>query len=200
MAILVVLTVAAAPLLAGSSAYKQGLVAHYFKDITDWNGAWHGDGSDISDAKPYTFTDYAYSRKEPLVNHQFINSGWFSIRWKGYIQVDPGHNAPNGPVDVTFELWMDDGAKLYIDGEEIISDWRPRWEQARASHRFAATSLTPGYHRIIIEYCQGQSLKKDDKDPAKLYWSSSALGIARQIVPSSHLFHTQEDTEDYVPD
>jgi hypothetical protein len=192
------LVVLATPLMAGG-AYKDGLVAHYFKDIDEWGGVWTGEEGPNIDATPYTFKEYAYSREEPLVNHQFIKRGWFSIRWVGYIEVPPGHNAGDDAVSVTFEMWMDDGARLYIDGDQIIGDWKPRWEKHRSSHRFGTLSLSPGHHRIIIEYFQGQSLQKDDKDPAKLYWTIPELGIKSQIVPASHFFHKNSDLKDYVP-
>ncbi|HPD14963.1 MAG TPA: PA14 domain-containing protein [Planctomycetota bacterium] len=180
----------------GPREYKQGLVAHYYQDPQFWGGNWP-DGVSVPKVNPadWTFTTYAYSRVEPLINHLFIRNGWFSIRWVGYINIEPGasgeHKASD-PVNVGFELWADDGARLFIDGQKLIDDWRARWEKTPQSRRKAAATLTPGYHRIVIEYFQGQSLEKDDHDPAKLYWT---IGGRRQIVPASHLFHTDEDLE-----
>jgi len=179
--------------------YNQGLVAHYYQDPQYWGGNWPDDVS-VPSVSPadWTFTTYAYSRIEPLINHLFIRNGWFSIRWVGYINIQPGVTGekkpddPTAPVNVCFELWADDGARLFIDGQKLIDDWRACWEKTPESHRRATVTLTPGYHRIVIEYFQGQSLQKDDKDPAKLYWS---IGKKKQIVPASHLFHKEEDLE-----
>jgi len=195
LVVVMVVGIASLALAEGQREYKQGLVAHYYQDSPNWGGTWPDDVSvPNSDPLDWTFTTYAYSRKEPLINHQFIRNGWFSIRWVGYINIDPGESGPKAtdPVEVGFELWMDDGARLFIDGSKLIDDWKACWEKDPASHRRAAVTLTPGYHRIVVEYFQGQSLEKDDKDPAKLYWTMDGK---QQIVPASHLFYTDEDLE-----
>jgi hypothetical protein len=94
---------------------------------------------------------------------------------------------------------MDDGARLFIDGEKLVDDWRPCPEDSPESHRKVTVQLTPGPHRIVIEYFQGESMKHDDRDPAKLYWSSEPQGVKRHIVPASHFFYTDEDLLDYEP-
>lgn len=186
---------------------KPGLVAHYFKDPKEWDGHWLDVSGALPDVPPadWTFREYRYSRREPLVHHLFIRRGWFSVRWVGYVKVPPavtpkgGNAAAGGENEVAFELWMDDGARFFLDGKKLADDWRPCAEDTPGSHRPVSARLTSGYHRVVIEYFQGQSLRKDDHDPAKLYWSSEALGIKRQIVPASHLFHTDADELDYVP-
>ncbi|HUT34644.1 MAG TPA: PA14 domain-containing protein [Planctomycetota bacterium] len=195
VAVVLVLGVASLALAGGPREYNQGLVAHYFQDSQYWGGTWP-DSVSVPNSNPldWTFTEYAYSRKEPLINHQFIRNGWFSIRWVGHINIEPGESGitATDPVEVGFELWADDGARLFIDGSKLIDDWKACWEKAPESHRRASVTLTPGYHRIVVEYFQGQSLEKDDTDPAKLYWT---IGGKQQIVPASQLFHTDEDLD-----
>jgi len=192
--VVMVLSVAALALGGGPPEFKSGLAAHYYKDPQYWGGNWP-DGVSVPSVNPvdWTFTTYAYTRVEPLINHLFIRNGWFTIRWVGYIEVPPGHGNPNVPVTVNFELWMDDGARLFIDGAGLVDDWRACWEKTPESHRKATVTLAPGKHRIVVEYFQGQSLQKDDHDPAKLYWSSDQIGIPHQVVPASHFFHTEDD-------
>lgn len=191
----------------GPRVMKPGLMAHYFKDPKEWDGHWLDISGALPDVEPkdWTFREYRYSRREPLVHHLFIRRGWFSVRWVGYVKVPPavtpkgGGGADGEEHEVTFELWMDDGARFFLDGNKLVDDWRPCAEDTAGSHRTVTAKLATGYHRVVIEYFQGQSLKKDDHDPAKLYWASKALGIKRQIVPASHLFHTDGDEIDYVP-
>lgn len=197
----------------GKKEEKAGLVAHYFKDPVEWDGNWKEGAKPTVDPVDWTFREYRYSRIEPLVNHLFIRRGWFSVRWVGYVKLEPGMGVlkkgdgegggkpkpPAGPVEVTFELWADDGARLFIDGKKVIDDWRDCAEDDPASRRKAAVKLAPGPHRIVIEYFQGESLQKDDKDPAKLYWACEALKIKRKIISAAHFYHTEADLEDYEP-
>ncbi len=185
--------------------YEAGLVAHYFKDPTDWDGNWKAGQKPTVDPVEYTFKEYRFSRKEPLINHLFIRRGWFSVRWVGYIKVEPGLGCikkgdyGDAPVDVNFEFWADDGARLFIDGVKVIDDWRACAETEEGSHRKATVKLAPGLHRIVAEYFQGESLKKQDRDPAKLYWNIPAYKVKRKIISAAHFVHTQKDLEDYEP-
>ncbi len=180
-------------LSAGASAaaeeYKAGLAAHYYKDATNWNGLWPDDtDTPLADPVACTFTKFKYTQVEPLVNHLFVRSGWFSVRWVGYIDV-PG----KGENTFVFEVWADDGCRLQIDDDVLVNSWYACPEDIAAAHRTATATLTPGKHRIILEYFQGQSLPEGDSDPIKLYWSCAGLKIEKQIVPGANLCHKAED-------
>jgi len=169
--------------------YTAGLAAHYYKDATNWNGLWPDDtDAPLANPKECTFTEYKYTQVEPLVNHLFLRSGWFSVRWVGYIDV-PG----NGDNVFLLELWADDGCRLQVDDKVLVNSWYACPEDIDESHRTATITLGPGKHRIIVEYFQGQSLDQDDSDPIKLYWTCAALNISRQVVPEVHLVHKAED-------
>ena len=81
-----------------------------------------------------------------------------------------GRTAPasTSSIDITFEFWADDGARLFLDGQTLIDDWRPCAENTPGSHRIAKVTLTPGYHRIVAEYFNGESLDENDPDPCDL--------------------------------
>jgi hypothetical protein len=174
---------------------KTGLVAHYYKDHKYWKGHWP-DTVSIPDVDPkhWTFTEYKYSRVEPLVNHLFARKGWFTVRWVGYLDTSPRTVEKDGKQEYKFEIFADDGCRLFIDGKMIIDDWKACWEKTPEAHRKSMSiKLLPGKHRIVVEYFQGQSLKSHDRDPMKLYWSCASRGIPKQIIPASHLSHTEED-------
>lgn len=101
---------------------------------------------------------------------------------------------PPAANDYTFEILADDGCRLFIDGVTVIDDWRACAESASdALRRSSVMTLTPGRHRIVVEYFQGQSLHEGDSDPMKLYWWSESSGIPRQIIRPSHFSHTDLD-------
>jgi len=184
-----------------SDQLKHGLAAHYFSDPFQWDGNWP-DSISVPSTDPalWTFKNYSYSRIEPLINHQFIRHGWFSIRWKGFL--DTRHDRSENDrktkkgADYIFEIHADDGCRLIIDGKLIIDDWCPCSEKSAGFIRkSAAIFLEDGLHEIIVEYFQGQSLEKQDKDPMKLFWQSEEMHIPRQIIPASHFFHNSEQAE-----
>jgi len=114
------------------------------------------------------------------------------VRWIGQLDTGTG-NKKDQAANYTFHIWADDGCRLYIDGKQLIDSWVPTWEKDPKSHRKATVKLNPGKHKIVIEYFQGESLKKKDKDPIKLYWSCPERKIPEQIIPASHFSHTLED-------
>jgi len=174
-----------------------GLAAHYYRDPPHWNGAWP-DAKPVptANASAWTFTRYAYTRKEPLVNHLFIREGWFTVRWQGSLTTHPGHPDSNEAHDYRLTIWADDGCRLMIDGEPLIDSWEACSESSPGSRRSITVSLTQGKHAISLEYFQGQSLEQDDADPVKLYWACADRGIPEQIIPATHLSH---DGEDLIP-
>lgn len=112
---------------ADSDVVQPGLVAHYFMDPTNWNGNWPDDRSAPAvNPKDWTFTEYKYSRVEPVVNHLFIMRGWFSVRWTGYFDpAAPGVDAnaaylmkgrininPSNSEQNEFALLMADGTSI----------------------------------------------------------------------------------------
>jgi len=182
--------VAVTPHPAAGDEFMPGLAAHYYRDPTYWDGRWP-DTVSVPDANPndWTFTNYQYTRVEPLISHLFIRSGWFSVRWKGYLTIPP---VEGGPQELTyrFSVWADDGCRLYIDDQKLIDDWRACPENSPTAWRSASVKLAPGRHRIVVEYFQGQSLREKDADPMRLYWECEARQLRRQIVPETQFSHT----------
>lgn len=121
--------IAAAGLAVGAEKYQPGLLAHYFSDPDHWDGNWPGDLSlPLPQVNPtdWTFSRYQYSRVEPVINHEFVRRGWFSVRWTGYLDTrataeDAGvvsvvegtlNLNPNNSVLNSFALKLPDGRTI----------------------------------------------------------------------------------------
>ena len=81
----------------------------------------------------------------------------FSARWKGKYQFDGGN--------YRFTTSTDDGVRLFVDGEEIISKWRYQGETAYNQ----VVALDAGQHELQMEYFEGGGAAA-----AHLSWESLA--------------------------
>jgi acetyl esterase/lipase len=99
----------------------------------------------------------------------------FSVRWTGKI-------IPQFSEDYTFRTVNDDGARLWINGVQLINDWTGHPPQTNTS---AAVALVAGQaYDIVMEYFEGTSTAV-----AKLLWSSASQPL--EAVPASQLIPTQ---------
>lgn len=105
-----------------------------------WN-VWYWNNTDLSGPpvvqamEPIGF-DLALASPHPGVSKDD-----FSARYTKTITVDDAGN-------YTFAARVDDGMRVWVDGEMIIDDWTPA-----AAHEVAATvPLTVGAHEVRVEY------------------------------------------------
>ncbi|MDQ3815936.1 MAG: PA14 domain-containing protein, partial [Armatimonadota bacterium] len=101
-----------------------------------------------------------------------IRPRYWSARFIGKLLVP-------GAGDYTFYLdRLDDGGRLYIDGEPVIDSWLI---QSAASHESKPLHLTPGAHDFRFDFCQAAGLGS-----VTLRWQGP--GFEKEIVP-----HTTPD-------
>ncbi len=72
-----------------------------------------------------------------------ISSDNFSVRWQGEVRIER-----SGEYVVYTNA--DDGSRLFMDGRLVIDDWTEHAEVLRER----SVTLTPGVHRITVEYFQ----------------------------------------------
>lgn len=81
-----------------------------------------------------------------------INSDNFSVRWTRAIDFDEGR--------YRFKVETDDGARLYIDGKLVISEWRVQIEQEYDYE----VSLDEGVHTVRLEYFEAEGTAEVELD------------------------------------
>lgn len=86
---------------------------------------------------------------EATIFHQWLNEGPFggqvdnvTIRWRG--------NFNFTTASYRFTCRVDDGVRLYVDGDEKLTSWV---EQAPTTYT-ADVAMTAGYHEIKVEYLE----------------------------------------------
>jgi hypothetical protein len=100
-----------------------------------------------------------------------INSDYFSVRWTG--ELEAAFSEP-----YTFYVTTDDGARLWLDGQEIISAW---WPQEPTQYQSKTIQLTAGQrYSIRMEWYEDAV-----GAVAKLSWQS--LRTPKQIIPAGAL-------------
>lgn len=93
----------------------------------------------------------------------------WSARWTGTLDVEKAD-------EYTFYLTTDDGARMKVDGGEIIDAWVPRPPTTSE----AKVNLAAGDHEVVVEYFEAGG-----GAVARLEWS--AEGMERQVVPAARV-------------
>lgn len=143
----------------------QGLTATYYKD----------------ELKNFTFQEpFIFKRIDPEINFEwglgtpdatYLEEDYFLVKWEGFIR-------PLVTDTFTFHLITNDGSRLWINNENIISAWF-----GQGTNEYSG--------KIFLEEGQFYPIRYDFFEAigdatAQLLWSSSQ--IERNIVPSSQLF------------
>lgn len=137
-----------------------GLQANYFDDMN------LTDPPDLVRIDPTIDFNWANGSPDPS-----IGSNTFSARWEGQVQAIYNEH-------YTFQARVDDGVRLYIDGQLIIDEWT---NGAARDFNGSIQLISGKKHSLVMEYYEdgGRAL-------AKLKWFSASQSI--QIIPSNYLF------------
>jgi hypothetical protein len=125
------------------------------------------------------FTSQFINRVDGTVNFNWgsgspgsgMGTNTFSIRWNGEVQ-------PQFSETYTFYTRTDDGARLWVNGQQLIN----KWVDQGATEWSGTISLTANQrYSIQMEYYENGGSAS-----AQLSWSSSSLN--KQIIPASQLY------------
>jgi len=160
------------------SANGTGLWAEFFNELN------------INDTTlPPLFTNRIVSRLDPVINYSWTDSNTqgvsspavgvttnnFSSRWSG--EVLPEFSQP-----YTFELKVNRGGRLWVNGQLLINNW-PGGPVAVNSNTYTAViDLVAGKRvPIVVEHYETTGTAE-----CQLLWQSASL--ARQLIPTNRLF------------
>lgn len=105
--------------------------------------------------------------------HESIPADGFSVRWTGYL-------VPPRTEEKLICIVNDDGARLWIDGKLLVSDWAIHPQDKHC----LTLSLRAGHkHPIKIEY-----FDEEDYAVMKLLWEDPARPGQLVPIPSQHLY------------
>ena len=99
---------------------------------------------------------------------------YVSIRWTGKIKVEKTES-------ISFYLYADEGAKLYINHELVID----MWDDCCVENRVTIALEENVFYDMVLEY-------RELTGAASIALSYSSPTIKKQIIPSSIFFHTTD--------
>ena len=126
------------------------------------------------------FTGAVVQQIDPQINFDWgggapvagIGSDFFSVAWTGILR-------PPSSGNYTFFTTSDDGVRLYIDGQLVISNWTDHGATEDASQPLALSSTTT--YTIRMEFYEDLFLAA-----AQLRWSSES--VPKSLIPQSALY------------
>lgn len=101
----------------------------------------------------------------------------FGMQATGYLFLEKDDN-------VVFQLASDDGSRLFLDGQEIITHDGPHGMEPRE----AEIALRAGYHPIRVDYFQGGGGRG-----IVLKWARFGGGVGFKTISESNFYHKKSD-------
>ena len=147
------------PAIAGSMEKGIGLEAKYYNNA---------DLTELVTSQLDFEVDFDWGGGSP---HPEIDSDTFSVQWQGQIEIP-------GTGNYTFYTRVDDGARLFIGGEQLIDRWR-----TGGRREFRGSSELEGGKRydLILSY-----FERRRNASISLLWSGP--GISKQVIPTERLY------------
>lgn len=158
-----VVAVGAVLLFAASGAMAQ-IIGEYY------TSAAAGQFTELRLTRMDQNIDFNWGTSPP--NTDRVGENLFAVRWTGQINVPASGNW-------TFFTETDDGARLFVNGNQIIDHWV---DQGATEHS-GSIALTAGLADVVMEYYENSG-----GAVARLRWQGP--GTAKAVIPSS-AFYTE---------
>jgi PA14 domain len=108
--------------------------------------------------------NFRWLHRPPLPRFKAEN---FSVRWTGFVKAEK-------EGDYQFSTYVDDGCRLWVDDTQLVE---------------AKIRLSPGFHKIKLEYFQGEG-----DTVVKLFWKRPG-DSSKSIIKPIYLYPSEEATE-----
>lgn len=179
----------------GAAEVRAGQFAAASDAVVPTAKEWPGDGSGIGLLGEYYNHNYAsmdsappaYERLDARIRFQWgkgaptpvtqAHPEHFGVRWTGFIE-------PRFSESYTFLIVVDDGAKLWIDGRQILDAWGS--SNAKKYYTQPVELRAGQRHTIRLEYCE-----RTQQANVSLFWQS--LSQPMEVVPQTQLHPPQRD-------
>lgn len=130
------------------------------------------------------FQHYIFSRVDPAINHDWntrphpeMSSQYWGVRWLGKLLV---------PEEGEYQFFvedLDDAARLWIDGELVIDEWRIGPQRSVMSKPIR---LSKGLHEFKLEFYQGPPPVAS----IRVMWKGPSFG--KEVIPPASYFAHRE--------
>lgn len=160
-------------LVLAADAFGIMLMKQFFENIPrDLEEAGQVDGADRFTAKFFRIVspiDFNWGSGSP---DAAIAADTFSVRWSGRVE-------PLYSQTYTFFVTHNDGARLWVNGQQVVNNWA---NQSAAVTSSGTIALTAGVKvDIVLEYYENTGSAS-----VRLEWESSSQ--ARQVIPKAQLY------------
>lgn len=156
----------------GKRAVQNGLLGSYFNRV-DFSGETF--------MRIDETLNYKWEMESPWLGR--VQKDLFSIIWTGRI-------VPPRTGTYTFYLQSDDGARLWIDGQLMLDQFV---ERERVTDEVKIDMLVGKSYDIKYAFCD-----VFQHAVSSLEWSCEEAGIARQLVPSEHMWADGPSTRQLI--
>jgi hypothetical protein len=154
-------------------------ITTYKGDVWSFKTAKTGGGLRGDYYQGTNFQNLMLTRLDPQVNFNWGDPGSpdgsvgndnFSVRWSGEIEI---------PLTETYTFYTntDDGARLWVDGQELINDWT---DQGVGENYDTIDLVAGNVYNIVMEYNDSSGAAI-----AELLWSSPS--VPKEVIPQAAL-------------
>jgi hypothetical protein len=160
--------------------------ARLSEDIDNWRGAYF-DNRELLGApvlvREDKAIDFNWGTRSPAPD--FIEPDGFSVRWTRELIVSAGW--------YRFDMTVDDGGRLWVDGDLLIDSWR---DQGAQLYTTGALYLPKGSVAVRMEYYENTGLAS-----AQLSWTQTAMAAYAQpiTVTETYVKAIGSETKSWLP-